>query len=351
MLSPAENDRFIGHRHIETLFLQHWQNGNMPHSLLFCGPRGVGKASFAFRLARFVLAGGNESGGLFGGATTLDMPADAPVFRRMMGGSHGDFLYITPDAKGATPTIKVDAVREISTFLAHTPSESQWRVVIIDAADDMNPNAANALLKVLEEPPSYCIILLISHRPGLLLPTIRSRCRVVEFASLSEAQFSDIVQQAVETLTEADLLALYALSFGSPGFAIQLYHQGAVDLYALTLESVLSDSPSAEPSRQQLLKRLTSSKDNALWSIWQHVWEMWLYRVAMCAQGVSLPFLSDADEQAIGTLSQRFSAEAIAQLRRFAQEWFADETILHLDRKQIVTSLLNDTGRLLRERC
>lgn len=340
-LSPAENPTFIGHTEIEQTFLDAWARGTMPHSLLFCGPKGVGKATFAFRLARFILSGGNESGGLFGGSSSLDIPPESPVFRRIMGQSHGDFLSITPDEKGATPSIKVDEIRTIGSFLAMTPSESQWRVVIIDAADDMNPNAANALLKVLEEPPSYCMIILISHQPGLLLPTIRSRCRTIPFLAPKDADFSAIVRTSLPRIADIDLQALYVLSYGSPGFALQLDELDAITLYQNLIDTLNDDSATSAKGLAALNKQLANTKQKDLWQAWRHLWHLWQYRLTLLQQGITIPFISEADEQVLGTLCHRLSADALASLSQQAHTLFMDVQTLHLDKKQVIASLFN----------
>ena len=342
-LSPAENPGLIGHAAIEQSFLEHWQRHTMPHSLLFTGPKGVGKATFAFRLARFVLAGGPESagGGLFGDEPPADLAisSESPVFRRILGGSHGDFLYLTPDEKAATPTIKVDDIRTIGNFLALTPSESQWRVVIIDAADDMNPSAANALLKVLEEPPSYCMIILISHQPGKLLPTIRSRCRAIAFPPPDASGFAAIVRASLPRIAEIDLQALYVLSHGSAGLALQLEEQDAIGLYHSLMQALGDDASQASEGLEHIQKRLNNPKQKDLWETWRLLWNLWLYRLTLHQQAIEIPFISEADTHTMGSLAGRLSPDAIARIQHQSDGWFADTATLHLDRKQLIQSL------------
>src|SRR5439155_4379731 len=165
-------------------------------ALLLSGPRGIGKATLAFRLARFVLAnGGGESalGGLFGDsdASGLAIAPDSGTFRRVASRGHADLLTVEraydPRRRRLRGEIVVDDVREIANFLRLTSAEGGWRVVIIDGADEMNRNSANALLKVLEEPPSRALLLLVAHSPGLLPPTILSRCSKMALSPLDPA--------------------------------------------------------------------------------------------------------------------------------------------------------------------
>ena len=152
----------------------------MPHAVLMTGPRGIGKATLAYRFARFVLTHGAT------GRTAPDCrrmtslaghPADCGVFRRVASGGHADLLAVEraydPRRRRLRSEIVVDDTREIAAFLRLTAAEGGWRVVIVDGADEMNRNAANALLKILEEPPRHALLLLVAHSPGRLLPTIR----------------------------------------------------------------------------------------------------------------------------------------------------------------------------------
>src|ERR1700757_457790 len=166
-MEPHENPELIGQAAAEGSLLDAARSGRMAHAWLLAGPRGVGKATLAFRFARFLLAGSEaEAGGLFGsGPQTLAIDPGHPVFRRVASGAHPDLRVV---ARGVNPKtgrlrseIVVDDIREAIGFLRLTPSEGGWRVVIVDGAEDMNRNAANALLKVLEEPPARAILLLV----------------------------------------------------------------------------------------------------------------------------------------------------------------------------------------------
>ncbi len=191
-----ENHPLIGHETAEKAVLEAWNSGKFPHAWLITGPRGVGKASFALNVSRFILHHTSDAqqqgGGLFGDAPpppdTLYTDPQSDLARRMASGGHADFRMICK--REDKTVIQVEQTREIVDFAFKTSAEGGWRAVIVDAVDDMNPSSANALLKVLEEPPSKTLFLLISHAPGKLLPTIRSRCRALR---LSPIEASGIV--------------------------------------------------------------------------------------------------------------------------------------------------------------
>src|SRR5262245_4553568 len=152
----------------------------MPHAWLIGGPRGIGKATLAYRMARFVFAHPDPASVAVRNAQTLALPPDHPALRRVAAQGHSDLLALerVADEKGKIPaSIPVDLVRKTIGFFGSTAGEGGWRVCIVDSADELNPSGANAILKTLEEPPAKSLLLVVSHAPGRLLPTIRSRCR------------------------------------------------------------------------------------------------------------------------------------------------------------------------------
>lgn len=240
ILSPRDNPDLIGQEAAEHSFIQAWDSGRLAHAWLITGPKGIGKATLAFRIARFVLAGGGDSsgGGLFGDAppASLRMSPDHPVFRRICSGGHADFKLIergwSDDKKTKRKSeITVDDVRDVGGFMSLTPAEGGWRVVLVDAADEMNRNSANAILKVLEEPPKRALLLLLGHSPGRLLPTIRSRCRRLTLPPLSHDTVIELLRRHHPEMSADELQGLAALGEGSIGRALALHEQGGMDLY------------------------------------------------------------------------------------------------------------------------
>ena len=163
---PIATATLIGHDGAEQAFLETAAAQRMPHAWLLSGPRGIGKMTLAYRMARFQLSGGGD-GGLFGGPDSLQMAPEHDVFRRILAGSLGDLQVIERTLNEKTKKMRgdivVDQIRALGRFYSMTSAEGGWRVAIIDGAEEMNPNAANALLKLLEEPPENSLLLLVSH--------------------------------------------------------------------------------------------------------------------------------------------------------------------------------------------
>ena len=235
MLAPRENPDLLGHESIERELRRLAELGRMPHALLLTGPRGVGKATLAFRLARFLLAQPSERA-----ENGLAVAPGSGAFRRVASGGHADLLTVEraydPRRRRMRSEIIVEDVREIAGFLRLTAAEDGWRVVVIDGAEEMNRNAANALLKILEEPPRRALLLLVSHSPGLLLPTIRSRCRRRMLAALPQPLVLELLGRYRPELAGLEAEALARLAEGSIGRAIALADAGGLALYRSILD-------------------------------------------------------------------------------------------------------------------
>jgi DNA polymerase III subunit delta' len=177
---PRETTALFGHREAETALLNAYRSGRIPHAWLIGGAAGVGKATLAYRMARFVLAHRNPESADVQRAETLRVDPSEPVARQVAAGAHGGLLTLerTLNDKGVLRSvITVDETRQTISFFGSTAAAEGWRVCIVDTVDELNPNGANALLKVLEEPPQQSLFLLVSHAPARVLPTILSRCR------------------------------------------------------------------------------------------------------------------------------------------------------------------------------
>jgi DNA polymerase-3 subunit delta' len=235
--SPRENPLLTGHAAAEADLSAALASGRIHHAWLITGPEGVGKATLAFRFARRLLAGP---------AATLDLGATDPVFRRVATRSHADLLTIEREfdekRQRMRGEIVVDDTRVISAFLRLTPAEGGWRVVVIDGAEHMNRNAANAVLKMLEEPPPQAIILLTCAAPGRLLPTIRSRCRRLALPPLADADMAQVLATYLPEMDPADRTRLATIAAGSPGRALLLAEDHGLLLAGLA-EEVLTELP------------------------------------------------------------------------------------------------------------
>ena len=347
---PIENTQLHGHDEAEQLLLDTYNSGRMHHAWLISGPKGIGKATLAHRFARFVLANGKKDTGpsLFGDAlpaadpTSLQVERENPVYQRIVAGGHADMLVIERRINEKTGKLKtvidVDSVREVGAFMRLTPAEGGWRVVVIDSADEMNPNSANAVLKVLEEPPKNALLLLVSHNPGRLLPTIRSRCRTLKLRPLKPDLLTNLVHTYAPDVSSEDASRLAALSDGSIGHALGLVEEGGLELYAELL-SLLHTLPRLDVQALHALadKVARAGADDAFRTV-TGLLRWWLERMVLTAAGKAPASSGMADDEALfmaGLASQ-------ASLDRWFLVWekinhlVARADGLNLDKKQIV---------------
>ncbi len=217
-------------------FLAAWRSGQMHHAWLLTGPKGVGKATFARTAARRLLA---EAAGPMPAEPGLDVDPDHRIARLLAADSHPDFKWLerilNKTGSALARNISVDQVRALGDLFAVTAAMSDWRIVVIDAADDLEASAANALLKMLEEPPAKCLFLLVSHVPGRLLPTIRSRCRVLEFPLLADDVMASVLAELAPETAADKRAALVDAAQGSVGRALDF---AALDLAPIRAEAL-----------------------------------------------------------------------------------------------------------------
>ncbi len=235
---PRMTDRLYGHSGAEAAFLQAFHTGRLHHGWLISGPRGVGKATLAWKIARFLLTQAEDDGGMFAPPPpqTLDSPPDHPVLRRsralaeprlyLLRRGHDDKKERWQDI------ISVDEMRKMRSFFTFSAADGGRRVAIVDAVDDMNIAAANALLKTLEEPPAKTTLLLISHQPAKLLPTIRSRTRELRLGPLGPRDLSEALAQAGGQVPPGEEAALAELAAGSVGASFRMVGLDGLTLYA-----------------------------------------------------------------------------------------------------------------------
>ncbi len=262
---PRQTHRLFGQAAAEQAFLTALNSDRLHHGWLITGPRGVGKATLAWRIARHLIANppGQEAG-LFGAPPvvgSLDLPQDHPVTVRMAALSDPGLALIrrSHNDKGVLrKDIVIDDVRALSRFFGMSAADGGHRVVIVDAADDMNTSAANGLLKMLEEPPSNCTLLLVAHQPSRLLPTIRSRCRMLRLSPLTPADMQTALAQTGADLP-ADTTALSALADGSVGAALRLINLGGLELYQ-QITGILTALPRIDRPRVLALGEVAAAR-------------------------------------------------------------------------------------------
>ena len=280
-LHPRANPKFIGHLAAEKELLTAWATGRIHHAWLIKGPKGIGKSTLAYRFARFLLTeeqpvSSGSSPALFRLEkpdtripSTLETDPIHPVFRRVAANGHADLQVIergpSEDGKRMQTIIPVDKIRAIRHSMSLTAGEGGWRIVIIDGAEEMNPNAANALLKILEEPPPRALLLLVSHSPGRLLPTIRSRCRQLKLAPLRPTVVNQFFSEIQTGFSNEDRKTLMRLSDGSIGRALQLANSDGISVQQ-NLIQLMNSMPSMDMAAAHKFADKVAQRDtDAIW--------------------------------------------------------------------------------------
>ncbi len=260
--SPSETDRYedaphprealalVGHEEAEQALLDAYRDGRLPQAIILGGQAGIGKATLAWRLARFVLAYPDPSSTAV--LTNLDVPADHPVTHRLNALSHGDVFLLRREwnekTKRAFTEIRADDVRQAIHLFQQAAGAGGYRVCIVDSAEDLNRSGANALLKLIEEPPPRSLFLIIAHRPGRVIATLRSRCRLVLLKPLGEGEITAIVKSLGRPWSDIDAGALEAAAaraHGSVHAALRLLDERGLELDR-DMTRLLADLPSID---------------------------------------------------------------------------------------------------------
>jgi DNA polymerase-3 subunit delta' len=339
---PWRNERLAGHDLAERTMLVAQQMGRLQHAWLLTGPRGIGKATLAWRFARFLLAG--QEGGLFAkGPDTLDVDRNAPGRALVDARSHPDLFHLrrtlNPDTGRIRAEIAVEDVRDLGSFMHMTPAMGKWRVAIVDSADEMNRHAANAVLKILEEPPANAVLLMVAHAPGRLLPTVRSRCRRLALQPLAEEDVVRLLGDYAPDTAAEERVSLARLSEGSIGRALELASAGSLGLYREMVEVLATlpdlDMPRLHGFAERFARR--GEEANADWRSLNFLIDGWLKdlarRAAIGREGASVV---PAESGLHGRLL------AAASLDRWIDAWEKVAQLLsradavNLDRKQTV---------------
>lgn len=246
---PRETFELIGQDEVLRIASTAIRGGRPPQGLLLCGLPGSGKATMAYRIARYLLKYGASDAG----PADLGVPPDDPVSLKVLARSHPGLLVLTrglnPESGKPMTVLSVNEIRKLANFFGLTSGAGGWRIAIIDPADEMNDQAANALLKALEEPPARSILLLVSHAPGRLLPTIRSRCQMLRLQPLPPTLLAQELAVRQPELSEEEREAVVQLSAGSLGLALMLA-QG--DGLVIAKESQRLIDSAADPDLIQL---------------------------------------------------------------------------------------------------
>jgi len=331
---PRESSELFGHADAEQGLLEAYRGGRIPHAWLIGGERGIGKATLEYRMARFVLAHPDPASPGVQRAKSLAVAADHPVARRIAGQAHSDLLVLVRVINEKTgklfTEIRVDDVRRTVSFFGSTAGEGGWRVAIVDPLEELNAAGENALLKVLEEPPARSLLFLVSHAPGRVLPTIRSRCRTLMLRPLSAEEVARAAAAALgeNTITE-EIRQAAAASEGSVGRALTLLEGDALELRRQVIE---------------LLERLPALDPRALHALGDEI---------AGTQAETLAAFMDAVNAWLGGRLAS-GAQDTARLARIGQVWASvnqaarDAEAYNLDRKPLVFSVFGQLAEAAR---
>lgn len=354
---PRASMQLFGHESGERQFLEAFNSDRLHHAWLLTGPKGIGKATLAWRIAKFLAVQSDDAGsGLFGDdmkADTLDVPAENPVIQRVVGGGFGGIAVAERTENEKTGKLRndiiIDDVRKLTNFYSQTSAEGGWRVAIVDAADEMNTNAANALLKLLEEPPAKSILILIAHSPGKLLPTIRSRCRTLKLKPLAENSVRAVLAAQYTALSPEDLTALARLSSGAPGRAMEMASLDGVALYRQMATQLASLPRINVPQVHALAGQLAAPKADAEYRLFIAMFLSWIERlIRQTASGIATNDIMAGESAEMARIS------ALAKLDHWLDLWekmgrlVARADAVNLDRKQVIVNMFSSLGSLSR---
>lgn len=344
---PQENPYLCGHEDQQQMLLNAWKSGKLHNSWLISGPQGVGKATLAYRFARFLLSAREDQKESY---VSLDVGPQTPAFKLIAQNAHPNLKIFEKDfiktdkekiikaIKDGDPlgedelkklkksnVIKVDEVRTINEFLSKKSFDGDWRVVIIDSIDDLNTASANAILKILEEPPAKSILLLISHQPNKLLPTIRSRCAKLNLEPLELFQTESLLRRYAPELSEAEVKGIAAISSGSIGKALKYAQGNGLSLYR-TMENLFFARASFDVSKAvEFAEEVSKNED--VWSL---------------TQELIFKFLSDMIKS--GTC-----VEALYSAMEKIQHMYLETTALNMDKKLAMINMIRIVCEALSE--
>ena len=344
-INPRNNNYLLGQVQAEQLFLNAWKGENLHHAWILSGRKGVGKATLAYRIARFMLwadAADKEK------YNSLNVPENSPIFRQVADGSHPDLKVlerglIETDKRKVIKAIqsgdplddeelaklkksafiRIDEVRETVDFLSKTSFNNGWKIVIIDSADEMNRNAENALLKILEEPPAKTLILLICHNLGMLLPTIRSRCVKLNLQDLPTNEVASLLRRYRPDLNEKMVAKLSEMSDGSIGTAIQYADHDAIKIYDDLCKIALSKGQGALSDTLEFCRDLAADAEKFALS------EELFYKFFR------------------NLMMENKNTEEVYKCYQSAKKMFAECTSINMDKSLMLLNLFNDISKVI----
>lgn len=347
--NPPRLTRILtGHAKPQADFLAALNGGRMPHAWLLTGPKGVGKASFAYLAARLVLSGGS--------ATAMSPALESDDAHLVEEGAHPDLFVLKRDYNPKTQKFRGDipaeAARDLRQSFNLSAGRGGWRVAIIDSIDELNRYGVNALLKLIEEPPEKCLFLIICHNPGRLLDTIRSRCRMLSFNALDESDLQSIVHGRLEGSDPNEVAASAFLAQGSAGYALMLSEEGGFELYREMI-GVLETAPQLDVEKLHALAgRFGARAAPEQFAIFCFLLSGWLHRyVRFASTGAGFQPVFEGEEALVNRLlGDGLGVEPFVALWEKVEQDSRAVEALNLDKKQAVLEWMTGFADASRKR-
>lgn len=327
-IPPKENTKLFGHSASESFLASAYKTGKVHHAILLEGPQGIGKATLAFKFANHILSNPEYDQAP---DSLADPDEDSPVYKQIAGGASHNLMHIKCETDPKTGKVKsaitVDDIRKTGRFFSQTSGSNNWRIAIIDVADDLNRSAANAILKILEEPPKRALFLVLSHSPGRLLPTIRSRCLSIRLKPLDDEPLAKALTHldALRDLDQDNIKQLLHLSDGSVSRALTVLNYGGAELIQTFNEIIAPNSTVDRKTTHKLCESLASRDQDVSYNFFvEH----------MISHVMNL-----AKQAAHNGQSQK--ASKLAELSGKLTQHKLESDTYNLDRKQTLLSLFS----------
>lgn len=360
---PIDCHKVIGHEGAKAHLFQAFTSHRPGHAWCLSGPSGIGKATLAWSLVKFLISNQNSKR-LRGSDASLsddslkkkplESDPNDPAVRRVLAGTHKDVLALEARAprKGADPILTVDDIRGVGSFLHLSSVERGWRIAVIDGAESMTMAAANALLKLLEEPPRQCLILLICHSLGGVPATLLSRCRRLSLSPLPRKEFECVMRELLPELSEHDLSTLFSLSgtvasppLGRPGWAFALHQNGATHAWQQVANGLATISEGQEIAIQGLSDPCNSQ------SAWYESLRLMIptlsRRIALALSGGQSHFVTEPEIDLLALARSRGDSPALwLDIQDMAQAAFEDIDTGHMDRRLGTDALLRGLAHM-----
>jgi DNA polymerase-3 subunit delta' len=343
-IEPKNNDYLIGQEEAENFLLKSWKTNNLHNSWIFYGQKGIGKTTFAYKFAKFLLQANDKNKEIY---ETFYFDTNSNISKLVENGSHPDIKYIErsytdTDQKKyekmissddfdpeevkklkKSAIIKVDEIRKVNSFFSKTSSYNGWRIIIVDSVDDLNTEGANAILKILEEPPYKSIIILISHNINSLLPTIKSRCAKLQFKPLSNENLSILSNRYIPEINKDEKEFLLNISNGSIGNMINYQNHNGFDIYN-KIKEITTRGKSFQSSNLLTLADEISNNENSYY----------------IGKEMLLRYIKDMIENSEIASKVKVDIDEIYKIWKDTISIFNDVNVINMDKKQSIINII-----------